>query len=241
MMAENKGRFNFGMRVPGFPGQISGNAGYMRYNKTAAEAVQTVNLKGYAEHRRCRHAFFFCFGGQIMKDTRKLTLAAMFLAVGQILPFITGQIPQVGAVLLPMHYPVFLAAFFLGPSYAALIGFICPLLRGVLFGMPVLFPNGIAMAFELCTYGFVPGMVFNRFPEKNLIAVFVSLIIGMLAGRLVWGIAEVILLGIASKGFTMQMFLAGAFINALPGIVLQLVLIPLIVRAFLPRRESQAA
>lgn len=165
-----------------------------------------------------------------MKDIRKLTLAAMFLAVGQVLPFITGQIPQIGAMLLPMHFPVFLCAFFCGPQYAALIGFICPLLRGVLFGMPVLFPNGTAMAFELMTYGFVTGLMYRRFKTKTFAVILASLVGGMLAGRVVWGIAEVILLGMKGTGFTAQMFLAGAFLNALPGIILQLILIPLIVK-----------
>jgi thiamine transporter ThiT len=166
-----------------------------------------------------------------MNNIRKLTLSALFLAIGQVLPFITGQIPQIGAMLLPMHFPVFLCAFFCGPQYAALIGFICPLLRGILFGMPVLFPNGTAMAFELMTYGFVTGAVYARFKEKSLAAVLISLIAGMLAGRIVWGIAQITLLGIRGNGFTVQMFLAGAFVNAVPGIIAQLILIPLIVKS----------
>ena len=186
-------------------------------------------------HRVC---LFYVLGGIVLKDIRKLTLAAMFLAIGQVLPFITGQIPQIGAMLLPMHFPIFFCAFFCGPQYAALIGFICPLLRGVLFGMPVLFPNGTAMAFELMTYGFVTGMVYARFKEKTLAAVLISLVSGMLAGRAVWGIAEIILLGIRGTGFTLPMFLAGAFVNAMPGIIAQLILIPLIVRMFSAKRVS---
>lgn len=172
-----------------------------------------------------------------MNNIRKLTLSALFLAIGQVLPFITGQIPQIGAMLLPMHFPVFLCAFFCGPQYSALIGFICPLLRGILFGMPALFPNGTAMAFELMTYGFVTGAVYARFKEKSLAAVLISLIAGMLGGRAVWGIAEIILLGIRGTGFTVPMFLAGAFVNAVPGIIAQLILIPLIVR-LLSRRAG---
>ena len=175
-----------------------------------------------------------------MKDIRKLTLSAMFLALGQVLPFITGQIPEIGKMLSPMHYPVFLCAFFCGPKYAALIGFICPLLRGVLFGMPVLYPNGIAMAFELMTYGFITGTVYERFKEKNLKAVLISLVAGMLGGRAVWGIAELILLGVFGNGFTLEMFLAGAFVNAIPGIIAQIILIPLIVMAIpAGRKRSQ--
>ncbi len=168
-----------------------------------------------------------------MKDIRKLTLAAMFLAIGQVLPFITGQIPQIGAMLLPMHFPIFLSAFFCGPAYAALIGFICPLLRSILFGMPRMIPNAVAMAFELMTYGAVTGFAYQKFGKKNLTSILGSLLIGMLAGRLVWGIAEIVLLG--AGGFTAQMFLAGAFLNAIPGIIAQIILIPMIVSA-LPDR-----
>jgi thiamine transporter ThiT len=166
-----------------------------------------------------------------MKDTRKLTLSAMFLALGQVLPFVTGQIPEIGKMLSTMHYPIFLCAFFCGPKYAALIGFICPLLRGVLFGMPVLYPNGIAMAFELTAYGFITGTVYEMFKEKSLKAVLVSLVLGMLGGRAVWGIAEMILLGVFGNGFTLEMFIAGAFANAMIGIIAQIILIPLIVMA----------
>jgi hypothetical protein len=87
------------------------------------------------------------------------------------------------------------------------------------------------MAFELMTYGFVTGAVYARFREKSLAAVLISLIAGMLAGRIVWGIAQITLLGIRGNGFTVQMFLAGAFVNAVPGIIAQLILIPLIVKS----------
>ena len=199
--------------------------------KLRLKLQESVNQKVCAGHGRCRYTFSLFWRDDLVNNTRKLTLAAMFLALGQVLPFITGQIPQIGAMLLPMHFPVFLCAFFCGPQAAAVIGFICPLLRGVLFGMPVLIPNGTAMAFELMTYGFVTGHVYRRFRTKTPAAVYTSLVCGMLAGRVVWGIAEVILLGLRGTGFTVQMFLAGAFLNALPGIIAQLILIPLIVNA----------
>ena len=81
-------------------------------------------------------------------STRQIVLAAMFLALCMVLPFITGQIPAIGQALSPMHIPVLIAGFVCGPLWATVIGFIAPLLRFALFGMPPIMPTGIAMAFE---------------------------------------------------------------------------------------------
>lgn len=166
-----------------------------------------------------------------MKNTRKLILTAMFLAIGQVLPFITGQIPEIGRMLCPMHFPVLLCGFFCGWSYAAVMGFICPLLRSVLFGMPVMFPSAVGMAFELMTYGLTAGLLSRKYGIKSYGSIYLTLLAAMICGRLVWGAAQIILLGISGGTFTMQAFLAGALLNAIPGIVLQLILIPLIVKA----------
>lgn len=162
-------------------------------------------------------------------EVHTLTLSAIFLALGLILPFLVLQIPAIGAMLLPMHWPVFFAAYVCGGRYAALIGFLCPLLRSALFGMPAMFPNAIAMAFELAAYGAVTGMIYHRSRTKDLKTIYLSLISGMIAGRIVWGIAETILLSTGEAHFTFQAFLAGGFLNALPGIILQLILLPVLV------------
>ena len=97
-----------------------------------------------------------------MKETTKnMTLAAMFLAIGLLLPLLTGQIPQIGNMLLPMHIPVFLCGLICGWQYGAVVGLILPLVRYVIFGMPALFPTGIAMSFELMTYGLVAGLLYG--------------------------------------------------------------------------------
>ena len=165
------------------------------------------------------------------KTTKNLTLSAMFLAIGMVLPFLTGQIPQIGNMMLPMHIPVLLCGLICGWQYGAVLGFVLPLLRYLVFGMPVLFPTGIAMAFELMTYGLVIGHVYSRSRWKCIIALYRALIAAMLAGRLVWAAAQVILLGVSGSVFTVQMFLAGAFLNAVPGIIIQLVLIPVVMAA----------
>ena len=67
---------------------------------------------------------------------QNLALSAMFMAIGLVLPFLTGQIPQIGSMLLPMHLPVLLCGLICGWQYGGLVGFVLPLLRYLLFGMP---------------------------------------------------------------------------------------------------------
>lgn len=160
---------------------------------------------------------------------RKSILVAMFLAVGLILPFITMQIPAVGKMLCPMHIPVLLCGYICGWPYGLLIGFITPLFRGVLFGIPVLFPNAVCMAFELATYGMITGILSAKM-EKDIRSLYISLIIAMLCGRIVWGIVSAIVYVTMGAGFTWKLFFMGGFVNALPGILIQLIFIPAIVR-----------
>ena len=162
---------------------------------------------------------------------KKISLSAMFFALGLILPFFTGQIPQIGSMLLPMHIPVFLCGFICGWKYGGVIGFLLPLMRYALFGMPPIYPTGIAMSFELATYGIVSGWLFNKGKWQCVIALYKSMITAMIAGRIVWAVIEMVLLGIGEGGFTFTMFLSGAIIQALPGIILQLILIPAIMVA----------
>ncbi len=162
---------------------------------------------------------------------KKMTLSAMFIAIGLVLPFFTGQIPQIGNMLLPMHIPVLLCGLICGWQYGLLVGFVLPLLRYVLFGMPILFPTGVAMAFELATYGLVAGLLYGLSRWQCIIALYRSLITAMLAGRVVWGVVQLVLMGISGGMFTWQMFLAATFLNAIPGIAIQLILIPAIMVA----------
>ena len=165
------------------------------------------------------------------KSVKNLTLSAMFIAIGMVLPLFTGQIPQIGNMLCPMHIPVFLCGLICGWQYGAAVGLVLPLLRSFTFGMPILYPSAIAMAFELLTYGLVVGFIYGHSRWQCVISLYRAMIAAMLAGRLVWGTAMIILLGVNGNQFTWQAFLAGAFVNAVPGIILQLVLIPLIMVA----------
>ena len=167
-----------------------------------------------------------------MKDTTKrITLSALFIALGLVLPLLTGQLQQLGNAFLPMHIPVLLCGLIVGPVHGFIVGLILPLLRHFTFHMPPLYPTAISMAFELATYGLVIGLIYNLLGKKNIVAVYVSLIVAMIAGRIVMGIANVILLGINGKAYTFEAFLAGAFLTAIPGIIIQLTLIPAIMIA----------
>ena len=162
-----------------------------------------------------------------MKETRKITLSAIFLALGLVLPFLTMQIQSIGNMLLPMHIPVLLCGYVVGVPYSLIIGFITPVLRSFLFGMPMML-NAICMAFELATYGAIAGIMHKKLSSKKWY-IYISLIIAMIAGRIVWGGAMYICMGIKGGAFTLAAFFAGAITNAIPGIIVQLVLIPIIV------------
>lgn len=168
-----------------------------------------------------------------MKDenklrVRRLTLSAMLLALGMVLPFLTMQMQEIGNMLLPMHLPVLLCGLICGWKYGGVVGFVLPICRSLLFGMPVTYPNAVAMAFELAAYGIVVGLVYAALGRKKLWQVYVALLSAMLAGRAVWGAVYAVLLGVADKAFTLEAFIAAAFLNAIPGIILQLVLIPVV-------------
>ncbi len=173
-------------------------------------------------------------------SVKKMVYAAMFLAIALVLPFLTGQIPQYGSMLLPMHLPVLLAGFVLGGFWGAVVGFVAPLLRSLIFGMPPMFPTAIAMAFELLTYGLVAGLLYKAV-KKNYLGIVLALLGAMVAGRIVWGVVDMLLLTATGSALTFQMFLTAAVLNAIPGIVLQIVVIPAIVFALQKAKKIPVA
>lgn len=164
---------------------------------------------------------------QMKHNHKKIILSGLFIALGFILPFLTGQIPSIGNKLLPMHIPILLCGLICGWEYGLIIGIVVPIFRSLLLGMPPLFPIATSMAFELAVYGMVSGFLYYRLPKngKNL---YVSLITAMISGRIVWGIVNMLLLGVTGSAFTINMFVMSAFINSIPGIIIQLILIPAI-------------
>ena len=202
---------------------------------------------------------------------RHMVYAAVCLALCMVLPFLTGQIPQIGSMLCPMHIPALLCGFMCGWPWGLAVGFISPLLRSVLFGMPDMFPTAVAMAFELLAgflcgpwwamavgfaapmlrhvwmgmpplitaiamsfelagYGLFSGLLYRLLPKKT-VNIYVSLIGAMILGRIIWGIAMVVISGVTGSAFTWSAFMAGALLNAIPGIILQLVFIPVLMVA----------
>lgn len=164
------------------------------------------------------------------ENVRNVVNAALCLALCMVLPFLTGQIPQIGSALSPMHIPALLCGFICGWPYGLIVGFAAPLLRFMLFGMPPLFPTGTAMAFELAAYGAAAGILYKKLP-RTIPCIYISLIGAMLAGRIVWGAVMTVIAGVSQVQFSFQTFLAGAFLNAIPGIICHLILIPIIIVA----------
>ena len=164
-----------------------------------------------------------------MKKTNlhKLIFSSLFLAVGVILPLLTSQIKEIGDTLLPMHLPVMLCGLICSHRHGFAVGLVLPFVRSLIFSMPPMYPNAVWMALELATYGLVIGVVYKYTTKKYL-----SLIIAMIAGRVVWGISKAVLLGLSGKTFGIVAFITGGFIDAIPGIILQLILIPLIMRVY---------
>ena len=164
------------------------------------------------------------------KSVARLVVAAMCLALCLVLPFLTGQIREIGSMLCPMHLPVLFCGFLCGWPWGLAVGAVAPLLRSALFGMPPMFPIAVSMAAELAVYGLVTGLLSARLPKK-LGWTYVSLIAAMLLGRVAWGLVRLLLAGLSGGAFTWAMFLSGALTTAIPGIIVQLILVPVIVTA----------
>jgi len=155
---------------------------------------------------------------------RNMVLTALFIAAGIMLPSFFHFLGA-GATFLPMHLPVLVCGFVCGWQWGLLCGAVLPLLSSMLTGMPPLYPMAISMVFELAAYGFLSGWLLPRCSVRRG-GLYLALIAAMLGGRLVSGAARLILFGLAGMPFGWQIFISGAFITGLPGILLQLALVP---------------
>lgn len=193
--------------------------------KTIPEGV-TVSQKGEVR------LFLLSEGSNMKRETnvKKLTYSALFLALAFVLPFFTGQIQQIGNMLCPMHIPVILCGFICGAPWGLLTGMLAPVLRSITLGMPVLFPNAACMAVELAVYGFISGLLYKVLP-KTKTSVYIALIAAMICGRAAWGLAMFTVLGFDTAKFGFDAIIAATVTASIPGIILQLVLIPIIVFA----------
>ncbi|MEG1996372.1 MAG: ECF transporter S component [Oscillospiraceae bacterium] len=179
-----------------------------------------------------------------MIKTKRLIVSAICLAGCMLLPFVSGQIPEIGRMLSPMHLPVLICGFVCGWQYGLALGAIAPILRFFIFGMPVLFPVGLAMTFELATYGLFTGLLYQLFPKSKLVYeknslnhlspkekpsyafIYLNLLLSMIAGRLVWGLAMTIISGVSTVPFSVHIFITSAVITAIPAIILQFIIVP---------------
>ena len=100
------------------------------------------------------------------KKIRSLVFSALFLALGLVLPLLTGQIKEIGDSLLPMHLPVMLCGLMCGWEYGLCVGLILPFMRSFIFGMPPLYPNAVWMSLELAAYGLIIALVYRLFKKK---------------------------------------------------------------------------
>lgn len=164
------------------------------------------------------------------KNIKKFTFSGISLALCILLPFLTGNDIALGNALCLMHIPVLLCGFSCDGACGASVGFIAPLFRSLILSRPPLFPTAFAMAFELCVYGFVVGLLYRRLPKKPL-CIYISLICAMLSGRIVWGAVKYIIMGFGGDAFSLSIFANAVFVKSVLGIVLQIVLIPPLVLA----------
>lgn len=158
---------------------------------------------------------------------RKIVLSGLFIAIGVLLPMIFHQFNMGGPIFLPMHIPVLIAGLFLGPVEGLIVGLITPILSSVLTGMPVMFPMLPIMVFELGTYGFASGYFYKKL-KFNLLS---SLILSMLDGRISAGIVVFILSTFFGyQGAGPLLFIKGAILTGLPGIIIQIIFVPIVVK-----------
>ena len=164
-----------------------------------------------------------------MVETKKLTRSAILIAVGIVVPFIFHNFGLPGNVFLPMHFSPLIAGFLVGPLYAAGVGAILPLLNFAISGMPPM-PMAALMMVELAIFGLVTALL----DQKLDWGLLPSLIIAILAGRVVYHFLQVVIV----MEFTNPLpLIAGGIATGLPGIIGQLVLVPIIVWAIREARN----
>ena len=159
---------------------------------------------------------------------------SIVLALCMVLPFLTGQIPQIGSALSPMHIPVLLCGLACGWPYGLVCGLLGPVLSGVLTGMPspAVLPG---MMVECGVYGLVSGLMMQLVHTKKLYAdLYISQITAMLLGRILSGVCKALIFAPAT--FTVAAWATTSFVTGLPGIVIQLVLLPTLVVALTKAR-----
>lgn len=167
----------------------------------------------------------------VKTSLRNLLITAVLMALGFVLPFLTGQIPSIGNMLSPLHLPVLICGLCCGWQWGAVLGAVLPLARSLVFGMPPLFPTATAMAFEMAAYGMLTGVFYGLLLKisagrGHALALYGALVVAMIGGRLVHGAAMALCMGLSGGEYTLQAFFTADFVNAWPGMMLHLLLVP---------------
>ena len=160
------------------------------------------------------------------KNILKLTISALCLAIAYVLPFLTGQIPEIGSMLLPMHIPVLLCGFICGWKWGVTVGFVSPLLRSLIFGFPVFYPVAVTMMFELAAYGLITGIMKELLPKKRGY-IYCSLIVAMIIGRVCRTVAMIACSAIVGNSFIFSTFMTGVILKSIPGMIAHLIIVPI--------------
>ena len=175
----------------------------------------------------------------------RLLITAIMLALGMVLPFLTGQIPTIGQLISPLHIPAFICGLTCGWVWGAALGFLLPVARGLIFGMPPFPAVGLPMAFEMLFYGLLTGLLYPRlrkaFEGKAIVAILIAMVIAMIAGRCAGGITRAVMMGMQGQGYAFSAFFASYFTGTAVGAVIHLIVCPLIVLALEKARLSPLA
>lgn len=163
-----------------------------------------------------------------LSPVKKLVFTAVCAALCLVLPMAFHTIPNAGQIFLPMHIPVLLCGLVCGWPYGGVCGLVGPLLSGMLTGMPpaAMLPG---MMIECCVYGFATGLLMKHVRTKHALAdLYISLVSAMVLGRAVYGFANSL---VFNPGVSPFAWVTGSLITGIPGIVIQLILMPAVVFA----------
>ncbi|MDK9711981.1 ECF transporter S component [Acidaminobacter sp.] len=162
-----------------------------------------------------------------MNETKSLIRGALIIALGLLVPTVFHLTSVSGSIFLPMHLPILAGAVFVNPWIALIAGALTPLTSAIATGMPPLFPIAFLMAFELAAYGWTMSWLIN----KRRINVYAALVVSMLVGRVVLGLAAVVTTSVFAVQLNPVMYMKGAILTGLPGMALQLLVVPVLIKA----------
>lgn len=164
------------------------------------------------------------------KEIEKIVLTGLFIAIGVVLAPLFHS-AGLGQVFSPMHFPVLVCGLLLGWKYGLITGLLTPLITSFMLQAPPLFPMATVMSLELAVYGLLSGLIYNKcslFTSK-IANVYVALIVAMIAGRIVYGLTYGILFVLGLSDFAFSTYVTSLFVVGLPGIVLQILIVPAVV------------